>query len=137
MTRELDPAPIYDEPRGLFNTEIVAAQDLLNPANNNYGEDFYLSQDLARYLRWRHDPPLISNSKANRNMAARIEAALACRYLVVTRRGLATDFEAFLFDLESTELLLRLTISGVGPDEGATELMRELRKATNGTFVSD
>jgi len=130
----LNPPPMYDAARGLVNTEFVSAEELANPLHQNHG-GIYPSGDLTRYIYWRHSPPHGIDDKASRDMPAEIEAALACRYLVVIRSLSATDHEAFFFDLTSTELLLALRLSSSRNTQAASELLRELTMRTNGTFV--
>jgi hypothetical protein len=148
VSGELDPVPIYDGARNVFNTEIISASRLREPIQRETEDELYLGQHLSLLIYWRHQPPFITDDKASRHMAKDIEQALGCRYLVVYRSApLAAEFrqrtdgdqpvavEAFLFDLESTERKCDVLVMARDWSSAAQELLRELRAATRGTFV--
>jgi hypothetical protein len=136
----LYPLLVFDEVLREFNTEIVSEQQLFDPSASSGA--YYLSGDLAMLLRWRHDPPSTSHSKAARGLAEHFEATLLTRYLVVVRaesqaNGSLGPGEVFVFDLRSKALLRQFAFAGGDFANGRRELLISLSRATGGTFRSD
>jgi hypothetical protein len=144
---ELNPLPIYDDGRKVFNTEIVSAAKLQAPDLRD-DNDLYLREELSLLIYWRHNPPFNTDGKASQRLAQRFEQALACRYLVVYRFVPLPDelrqrtasknpelLEVFLVDLQSVKRKAEFLVLTRDRSSAASDLLRELRVATGGTFV--
>jgi hypothetical protein len=130
--------PVYDEKAKSYNLEIVMEPQLKDPdvrLDRATALDLNVSGGLLRGMQWTGPKnPMaerVLNTRAEASLRAQLEEAVATRYLLVNRAVSYTppkaldektftkaeaDVEAFLYELQSGELLCSFRFSAVSED---------------------
>lgn len=151
-SRAMDPKPVYDQKRNIFNTDIFMDYELVQEHLYDPRErfDFILTSPLGHVIAWRLGA-LSSDRTDDKDwggeFARKFEQALSLRYLVVNRvvnhqsPDGKLDVETFLVDLHSGRQICFFPLSVEAGDDlyvrARESLRRELTEATGGTFTTD
>jgi len=134
----LDPKPVYDDLREVYNTEVVMEDQLADPDGkfrDPLAFDLILSRGLLRGIQWTGPRSPMSDStrgaRASTDFRKELDDALGLRYLLVNRilehvppvgvdennfRGGRIRLEAFLVDLKTKQVLVGFPYSATTSD---------------------